>query len=85
MIDADVTVPAPDYVQNHAAAILRGDVPIGTPPPTVRYYTNIALRCSNRLCPQPDFTASFPEVQRLLPCPACGGEVVIPEHYRGMP
>lgn len=55
------------------------------PTPTVRYWSTIQLHCSGKRCPSPDFTASFPEVQRLIPCPACGREVEVPESYRGMP
>lgn len=80
-----VVIPQPDYYVNFKAAIERGDVSPDTEVPTVVYYTDILLRCPGRRCPDPSFTASFPEVQRIVLCPACGSEVQIPEGYRGMP
>jgi len=54
-------------------------------PPSVKYHASISLHCNGKGCPSPDFTASFPEVQRILACPTCGREVHVPERYRGLP
>lgn len=82
---ADVVIVAPDYTANHAEAIAHGDVPVGAPAPVVKYHVLVPLHCSGKGCPNPEFTASFPEVQRILVCPACGREVFIPDACRGTP
>jgi hypothetical protein len=58
---------------------------VGKPAPTVRYYTNIPIKCRNKYCPTPDFTASFPEVWRIIICPSCGAQADVPEANRGRP
>lgn len=59
------------------------DPPVTVPP--VLYYPGVLLSCNGDGCPDPEFTASFPETQRVIPCPSCGREVFTPERYRGMP
>ena len=53
--------------------------------PTVKYHTDVSVICSGKGCPSPAFSASFPEVQRILICPACGRQVEVPAAYRGLP
>ena len=53
--------------------------------PSVKRYANIPMRCSAKGCAQPDFTASFPEAQRIVECPSCGREVHVDPPYGGTP
>jgi hypothetical protein len=58
-----------------------------TPPAVVKRHENIVLQHESRrdFGAVHEFTASFDEVQQVIPCPECGAEVFIPSRYRGMP
>lgn len=61
------------------------DIPKRSYAVKVERFEKIRLRCLNRACPDPVFTASFDEAQRTLACPSCKTIVEIPEAYRGLP
>jgi len=58
-----------------------------TPPAVVKRHENIVLQHESKrdFGAVHEFTASFDEVQQVIPCPECGVEVFIPSRYRGMP
>jgi hypothetical protein len=82
-----VEIKRPDYGRNHERAKDANYYPIprDMPAPKVVRFEKIELNCSNKLCSDRKFTASFDEVQRTIQCPNCDKEVQIPQQYWGTP